>query len=281
MNNFITHCGFVAIVGRSNVGKSTLINKLLGKKISITSYKSQTTRNLITGIYTEDKHQIIYLDTPGLDYNKNKSNKANFIINNIIEDINFIILVVEAINWTKNDEILLNKLSNVKSSVILAINKIDKIKNKNNLLSYIDFLSKKRNFLEIIPISAQNGENTDTILKIIKKQLPQNEHYYPREHITTCSERFIASEIIREKLLHFLRAELPYKSSIEIKKFVINKKKSFDVSGNILVKYNSQKKIIVGNRGSIIKIISTTARLDMEKIFKTKVNLYLWVKVYS
>ncbi|MBK4775528.1 GTPase Era [Candidatus Pantoea edessiphila] len=283
MNNYITFCGVVSIIGRSNVGKSTLINKLLGEKISITSCKSNTTRQCITGIYTEDQYQIIYLDTPGLNINNNKlpSNKnLQNLIKKIIKDVNLVILVIDGKHWTFDDELILNEISNITQHLIVVINKIDVIKNKIYLLPYIEFLSKKIRYLEIVPVSAKTGKNVNIILDIIKKQLPKNDHYYSKEHITTCSERFIASEIIREKLMRFFGEEIPYRSIVEIENF-INKQNNYDINGVIIVRHNSQKKIIIGHKGNKIKIIGEQARLDMEKIFKTQVRLYLWVKVGS
>ncbi|PPI86668.1 GTPase Era [Candidatus Pantoea edessiphila] len=283
MNRYLSYCGFVSIIGRSNVGKSTLMNKLLGEKISITSHKSQTTREYITGIYTEDNYQIIYLDTPGVNFEKNQSsinNKKNNFMNSSIDNVSLIILVIDGINWTTDDEIIIDKLYMKKSPVILAINKLDKIKNKDVLLPFIKFLSDKKIFLEIIPISAKTGKNVNYIVDIAKKKLPYNNHYYSKECVTTCSERFIASEIIREKLMRFLGNELPYESVVEIANFVSDKKNSYKINGIILVKHNSQKKIIIGQKGNKIKTISKNARMDMEKMFKIKVHLYLWVKIY-
>ncbi|PPI88273.1 GTPase Era [Candidatus Pantoea edessiphila] len=285
MNNYITYCGFVAIIGRSNVGKSTLINQLLGEKISITSRKFKTTRQCITGIYTEGKYQIIYLDTPGLDLKHHNTSlihqnlSANFLIDKTIKDVDLIIFVVDSIIWTINDEAILNKLSSNKTPLILAINKIDNVQNKINLLPYIQFISKKRNFFEIVPISAKKGKNINSILEIIKKKLPKHNHLYSKEYITTCSERFIASEIIREKLMRFLGEEIPYESSVEIENFTIING-NYNINGTILVKNNNQKKIIIGHKGNKIKTISKEARLEMEKIFKTKTCLYLWIKTY-
>lgn len=277
------HCGFIAIVGRPNVGKSTLLNQLLGQKVSITSHKPQTTRHCIMGINTEGIYQAIYVDTPGLHVEENRAinRLMNRAVSSSISDLKLVIFVVEGTYWTADDEMVLNKLSSLKCSILLAINKVDNVINKSKLLPHITFLSQKMNFLNVVPISAEKGINIDTIAGIVRKLLPEAEHHFPEDYITDRSQRFIASEIIREKLMRFLGEELPYSVTIDIEQCMPNKRGSYNVNALILVKREGQKKIVIGNKGTKIKTIGIKARQDMEKMFNAKVHLKLWVKVKS
>ncbi|MGP1939447.1 MAG: GTPase Era [Arsenophonus sp. ET-DL9-MAG3] len=283
MSNEKTHCGFVTIIGRTNVGKSTLLNKLLGQKISITSRKPQTTRHQIIGIDTKYNYQTIYIDTPGLNIEKN--NRINCLINrsvsNSIFDVELIIFVVEGTRWTINDEIVINKLRHLSCPILLAINKIDNLIDKTSLLPYIKFLSKQMNFLYIVPISAKKNNNIDTIIKIIHQHIPESAHHFPANCITDRSQYFMASEIIREKLMRFLGDELPYSVTVKIERFIVNELGFYNIYGLILVKKNNHKKIIIGNKADKIKKISIEARVDMKKFFSTKIYLKLWVKVHG
>nr|WP_225639412.1 GTPase Era [Candidatus Profftia sp. (ex Adelges kitamiensis)] len=277
------YCGCIPIIGHPNVGKSTLLNQLLGQKISITSRKPHTTRQRIIGISTHGSYQAIYVDTPGIQITKKNfiHSFINYIANGSICNIALVIFIIDSTHWTHDDEIVVNKLRHLKDPVILAINKVDKIKNKTVLLPYIDFLNKQMDFIDIVPISAERGINIDIISRIVRQKLPEDMHYFPEYYITDRSEKFIASEIIREKIMRFLGAELPYFVTVEIKHFVYIKNKRYNIHAIILVQRKGQKKIIIGNTGSKIKIISLEARKDMEAIFKTKVYLELWVKVKS
>ncbi|MGP1931206.1 MAG: GTPase Era [Arsenophonus sp. ET-YP4-MAG3] len=281
MSNEKTYCGFVAIIGRPNVGKSTLLNKLLGKKISITSRKPQTTRHQIIGIDTKYNYQIIYIDTPGFYIEKNNIINCliNQSVNNLIFDVEFIIFVVEGTHWTINDEIIINKLRHLSCPILLVINKIDNLIDKTSLLPYIKFISKQMNFLYIVPISAKKDNDINNIINIIHQYIPESAHYFPKNCITNRSKYFITSEIIREKLMRFLGDELPYSITVKIEKFIVNKLGFYNIHGLILVKKDNHKKIIIGNKGSKIKKISIEARIDIEKFFSTKIYLKLWVKV--
>ncbi|MGK2888900.1 MAG: GTPase Era [Candidatus Malihini olakiniferum] len=278
-----TYCGFVTIVGRSNVGKSTLLNELLGQKVSITSRKPQTTRHRIMGIHTEGPYQAIYVDTPGLHIEEKReiNRLMNRAASSSIGDVELIIFMVEGIHWTDDDEMVVGKLRDQKCSVLLAINKIDNVTDKTKLLPHIQFLSEKMNFLDVVPLSAERGVNVDTIASIVRKYLPVAEHHFPEDYITNRSQRFMAAEIIREKLMHFLGEELPYSVTVEIERFVTNDRGGYDINGLILVERDSQKKIVIGNKGTKIKTIGIEARQDMEAIFEVKVHLELWVKVKS
>ena len=278
-----SYCGFIAIVGRPNVGKSTLLNKLLGQKISITSRKAQTTRHRIVGIHTEGAYQAIYVDTPGLHMEEKRAinRLMNKAASSSIGDVELVIFVVEGTRWTPDDEMVLNKLRDGKAPVILAVNKVDNVQEKADLLPHLQFLASQMNFLDIVPISAETGLNVDTIAAIVRKHLPEATHHFPEDYITDRSQRFMASEIIREKLMRFLGAELPYSVTVEIERFVSNERGGYDINGLILVEREGQKKMVIGNKGAKIKTIGIEARKDMQEMFEAPVHLELWVKVKS
>ncbi|CUX96964.1 GTPase Era [Candidatus Hoaglandella endobia] len=279
-----TYCGFVAIVGRPNVGKSTLLNQLLGQKVSITSCKPQTTHHLIMGIHTDGPYQAIYVDTPGLHLAEKRA--MNRLLNrsasSSIYNVALVIFVVEGTHWTYDDKMVVNKLRDLTCLVVLVINKVDNVPDKKQLLPHIQFLSQQRAFHDIVPICAENGMNIKTLAAIIRKALPLTTmHYFPKDYITNRSQRFIASENIREKLMRFLGDELPYSVTVEIEHFAAHKCGGYDIQGLILVEREGHKKIIIGNQGSKIKTIGIKARRDIEAIFEKRVHLKLWVKVKS
>lgn len=278
-----TFCGFIAIVGRPNVGKSTLLNKILGQKISITSRKAQTTRHRIVGIHTEGAYQAVYVDTPGLHIEEKRAinRLMNRAASSAIGDVDLIIFVVDGTHWNADDEMVLNKLRQAKSPVVLAINKIDNVKNKDELLPFITELSGKFDFAEIIPISAQRGNNVHKLQEIVRKSLKKGIHHFPEDYVTDRSQRFMASEIIREKLMRFMGDELPYSVTVEIEQFKVNERGTYEINGLILVEREGQKKMVIGHSGQKIKTIGTEARADMERLFDNKVHLELWVKVKS
>jgi GTPase len=275
------YCGFVAIVGRPNVGKSTLLNQLLGQKVSITSRKPQTTRHRIMGIDTVDNYQIIYVDTPGLHIEEKRAinRLMNRAASSSIGDVELIIFVIEGTHWNDDDEMVLNKLKSVNIPVLLAINKIDNVTDKSILLPHIAQLSQKMNFIDVVPICAETGDGVNTIANIVKKYIPKGQHHFPEEYITDRSQRFMASEIIREKLMRFLGEELPYSVTVEIEQFVRNERGGLNINGLILVEREGQKKMVIGNQGQKIKQIGIEARRDMQDLFESKVHLELWVKV--
>ncbi|MCX8579763.1 GTPase Era [Gilliamella sp. B2717] len=282
MTETTQHCGFVAIVGRPNVGKSTLLNQLLGQKVSITSRKAQTTRHRIVGIDTQGNDQIIYIDTPGLHIEEKRAinRLMNRAASSSIGDVELVIFVVEGTHWTDDDEMVANKLKDCKSPVLLVINKIDNVTDKTQLLPHIQEISQKVNFLDVVPISAEKGEGIDIIKDIVKKHLPVGEHHFPEDYITDRSQRFMASEIIREKLMRFLGDELPYSVTVEIEQFKVDERTGmYRINGLILVERDGQKKMVIGNKGEKIKKIGIEARKDMQSFFDTKVHLELWVKV--
>ena len=278
-----TYCGFIAIVGRPNVGKSTLLNKILGQKISITSRKAQTTRHRIVGIKTEGAYQEIYVDTTGLHIEEKRAinRLMNRAASSAIGDVDLIIFVVDGTHWNADDEMVLNKLRNAKAPVVLAINKVDNIKNKDDLLPFITELSSKFNFAHIVPISAQRGNNVHELEKIVRQSLREGVHHFPEDYVTDRSQRFMASEIIREKLMRFTGEELPYSVTVEIEQFKVNERGTYEINGLILVEREGQKKMVIGAGGQKIKTIGMEARADMERLFDNKVHLELWVKVKS
>lgn len=279
----LTYCGFIAIVGRPNVGKSTLLNKILGQKISITSRKAQTTRHRIVGIKTEGAYQAIYVDTPGLHIEEKRAinRLMNRAASSAIGDVDLIIFVVDGTHWNADDEMVLNKLRNAKAPVVLAINKVDNIKNKDELLPFITDISSKFNFAHIVPISAQHGNNVHELEKIVRQSLREGAHHFPEDYVTDRSQRFMASEIIREKLMRFTGEELPYSVTVEIEQFKVNERGTYEINGLILVEREGQKKMVIGAGGQKIKTIGIEARADMERLFDNKVHLELWVKVKS
>lgn len=278
----LSHCGFVAIVGRPNVGKSTLLNQLLGQKVSITSRKAQTTRHRILGIDTQGNDQVIYIDTPGLHIEEKRAinRLMNRAASSSIGHVELILFVVEGTHWTDDDEMVINKLQDVKCPVVLIINKIDNVQDKTKLLPHIQEISQKFNFHGVIPISAEKGEGIDIIKSMVKQCLPEGEHHFPEDYITDRSQRFMASEIIREKLMRFLGDELPYSVTVEIEQFKVDEKTGmYRINGLILVERDGQKKMVIGNQGEKIKKIGIEARKDMQEFFEAKVHLELWVKV--
>ena len=278
-----TYCGFIAIVGRPNVGKSTLLNKILGQKISITSRKAQTTRHRIVGIKTEGIYQEIYVDTPGLHIEEKRAinRLMNRAASSAIGDVDLIIFVVDGTHWNADDEMVLNKLRNAKAPVVLAINKVDNVKNKDDLLPFITDLGSKFDFAHIVPISAQRGNNVHQLEKIVRQSLRKGVHHFPEDYVTDRSQRFMASEIIREKLMRFKGEELPYSVTVEIEQFKVNERGTYEINGLILVEREGQKKMVIGAQGQKIKTIGMEARADMERLFDNKVHLELWVKVKS
>lgn len=277
------YCGFIAIVGRPNVGKSTLLNKILGQKISITSRKAQTTRHRILGIDTEDNYQAIYVDTPGLHIDEKRAinRLMNRAASSSIGDVDLILFMVEGTHWTEDDEMVLNKLRQAKAPVVLVINKIDNVKDKDELLPFITEMNQKFEFADIIPISAQRGKNVHILKQIVRNSLHKGAHHYPEDYVTDRSQRFMASEIIREKLMRFTGEELPYSVTVEIESFKMNERGVLIIHGLILVERDGQKKMVIGSGGQKIKVIGTEARQDMERLFDNKVHLQLWVKVKS
>ncbi len=274
-------CGYIAIVGRPNVGKSTLMNKLIGAKISITSRKAQTTRHRITGIQTRDNAQFIYIDTPGFQTRHNNAlNKTlNRTVSNTLVSCDVVLFIVEAGSFDTADQQVLEQIPKG-VPVILVINKADKIKDKALLMPFAQKVAAERDFAAIVPVSARQGFQLDQLEAEIRTYLPNNASIFSEDDITDRSEKFLATEIVREKVFRYVGDELPYTSTVVLEKFE-QEGQLRRIFAAILVERDMHKAMVIGNKGARLKEISTTARLDMEKLFGGPVYLEIWVKVKS
>lgn len=271
--------GFITIIGRPNVGKSTFLNQVVGQKIAIMSDKPQTTRNKIQGVLTEKDAQMIFIDTPGI--HKPKHKLGNFMTKVAINTLNEVDLVLFMVNaeesFGKGEQFILEKLKGVKTPVFLVINKIDLI-HPDELIKVIEQYKDQYDFREIVPISALQGNNVDRLLTVIKEYLPEGPQYYPPDQVTDHPERFIIAELIREKVLHLTREEVPHSVAVIIEK-ISEENQLLHIMAAIIVERPSQKGIIIGKQGAMLKEIGTRARLDIEHLLGSKVFLELWVKV--
>ena len=276
-----TYCGYISIIGKPNVGKSTILNHILGKKISITSRKSQTTRNNILGIKTENDKQMIFADTPGMHIKSPKvMNKVlNRSAESLIEDSDIILFVVQRLTLDDEDLSVLKKLKEANSKVICVVNKVDQISDKNKLLPMIGRLAEEYSFLDIIPISAINNEGIKELEHLIKKYLPENDHIYGEEDIQNShKDTFMISELIREKIIRMLGDELPHDTFVQVE-LLENEDEIIKIHAVIYVVRDSQKQIVIGKGGGTLKKIGQQARLELEDYFRKKVFLKTWVKV--
>lgn len=274
------NCGYVALIGRPNVGKSTLMNHLLKQKISITSRKPQTTRHRILGINTTEAGQIIYVDTPGMHDNEKRA--LNRYLNRTAETsllgVDVIVWLIDGLSWHEYDEIIFKKLEQAGLPVILAVNKIDKIKDRDKILSFFDTARHRFPFVHLVPISALRAINLDVMEGLVISLLPESDRIYPEDQVTDRSMRFLAAEIIREKLTRRLGDELPYSLTVEIERYE-EKPTITKIYAIIWLEKLSQKNIVIGTQGEVLKKVGTDARLDIEKLIDQKVYLQLWVKV--
>ncbi len=272
--------GYVAIIGRPNVGKSTLLNYILGFHLSITSKKPQTTRHRLLGIKTTETAQAVYIDTPGLHqkYKGAIHTYMNKEAMSTLQDVDVIVFVVDGIKLTTEDEYAIELLSRCDQPIILAINKVDKLKDKEILLPFIEALSQRLEFSHIVPVSASKGSNVAELEKQIESHLNLSAAYFPEEQITDKSDRFLASELIREKLMRLLGQEVPYAIAVEVEAFE-EQTSIIKISAIIWVERSNQKSIIIGNKGQQLKEVGKQARISMERLYDKKVFLKLWVKV--
>ena len=276
-----SYCGYISIIGKPNVGKSTILNHIFGKKISITSRKSQTTRNNILGIKTEGNKQMIYADTPGMHIKSPKvMNKVlNRSAESLMEDSDIILFVTQRLTLDEQDLSILKKLKQIDSKVICVVNKVDQVADKNKLLPLIKRLSSEYSFLDIIPISAINNDGIDDLEALIKKYLPENEHLYDKKFSPSShKDTFMISELIREKIIRMLGDELPHDTFVQVE-LLEHEKEIIKINAAIFVARNSQKQIVIGKDGNTLKKIGKQARIEIEEYFNKKVFLKTWVKV--
>ena len=273
--------GYVSIVGKTNAGKSTLLNNILGQKIAITSRKPQTTRHRFLGIKTEGNHQIIFVDTPGFHSGQKRAlnRYMNKIATNAMRGVDIVLYVVDNLNWSEEDLERVQSISH-ETSIILVINKTDKLNDKNILLPFIEERSKDSVFSHIIPISALKSIVVEELVGLVNDKLPLGSHLYPEDQVTNISEKFLASEVIREKCINKLGDELPYRISVSIERFS-ELKKIIHIDSVIYVEKQSQKGMLIGQSGSRLKSIGTASRIELEELLDSKIMLKTWVKVKS
>jgi GTP-binding protein Era len=273
-------CGYIALVGRPNVGKSTLLNRILGQKISITSRRPQTTRHRVLGIKTLPHAQLVYVDTPGIhDFNGRTMNRyMNRTASSVLADVDVVVFLVDGLRWTPDDELVLSKLAHAGSPVILAVNKVDLLEKREALLPGLQGLAEKYPFKEIIPISARKGDNVAALESCIEALLPEAPPFFPEDQVTDRSVRFLAAELVREKLFRKLGKELPYGLTVQIEEYR-NEPGITHIHALIWVERDSQKTIVIGKGGRVLKEVGQQARQDIEELIGNKVNLKLWVKI--
>ena len=273
-------CGFAAIIGRPNVGKSTLLNRIVGQKLTITSSRPQTTRHKILGIKTSPQGQVIYVDTPGLHRaGKSAINRyMNRTAKSALADVDVVLWVIEALRWTAEDQDILAAPAMTEVPVILVVNKVDKVSDKTALLPFLEELSHKREFTAVIPLSARDGDNVERLEALVMSLIPEGEAFFPEDQVTDRSERFLAAELLREKLMRRLGEELPYAVTVQIEEFS-EQNDVLHIHAVIWVEKESQKAIVIGKGGEALKEIGRRARIEMEQAFGAKVFLKTWVRV--
>ena len=273
-------CGFAAIIGRPNVGKSTLLNRIVGQKLTITSSRPQTTRHKILGIKTLPQGQVVYVDTPGLHRaGKSAINRyLNRTAKSALADVDVVLWVIEALRWTDEDQDILAALAVTETPVIVVVNKVDKASDKTALLPFLDELAHKREFMEIIPLSARSGDNVERLENLVMSYMPEGEAFFPEDQVTDRSERFLAAELLREKLMRRLGEELPYAVTVQVEEFS-EQNGVLHIHAVIWVEKESQKAIVIGKGGDVLKEIGRRARISMEQTFDAKVFLKTWVRV--
>jgi GTPase len=274
------HCGTVAIVGRPNVGKSTLLNRILGQKLVITSHKAQTTRHAVVGIKTGEGGQMVFVDTPGI--HQRGDSALNRYLNRAaraaVVDVDLALFVVEALRWTEEDAKALAAVVEAGVPAIAVVNKVDTVKDKTRLLPYLQELAARHPFREVVPVSAAGGGQVEGLERVILAALPEAENAYPEDQITDRSERFFAAELLREQLMQRYGEELPYKTTVQVEHFV-EEAGRYRIHALIWVERPGQKAIIIGSKGEALKATATAARLEMQKLFDRPVHLEVWVKI--
>ena len=275
-----TRCGFVAIVGRPNVGKSTLLNHLVGQKVSITSSKPQTTRHRVIGIKTTGGAQAVYVDTPGLHGGKGRAidRAMSRAALGALQEVDLVVFVVEALRWSKDDALVADRLRDLHVPVIVAVNKVDRVQRKEDLLPYLAELGTRGSFAEVIPVSARAGLQLDVLEREVGRRLPESAPLFSEDQVTDRSERFLAGEIIREKLMRRLGQEVPYRLTVEIARFS-EEGATTTIDAVIWVEKPGQKAIVIGAEGKMLKAVGSEARADIERMLEKRVHLGLWVKV--
>ncbi len=277
----MTHkAGFIAVIGRPNVGKSTLTNELIGQKLSITSHRPQTTRHRIHAIDTREDYQMVFVDTPGMHIGNAKAINAymNRAASSSINDVDVILWLVEAGKWTKEDARVLEHVSKAQAPVILCVNKIDKFRDKRAVLPFLGEIGKKYQANDLFPLSAFNKPDTQALRAIILKHLPEQDNIFDADYVTDRSEKFVVAEFIREKLMRHLTDELPYDLTVEIEQYELDGEMQ-RIAARIFVDKPSQKSIVIGNKGEMLKLIGSESRQSIEGFLQRKVFLKLWVKV--
>lgn len=275
-----SRCGYVAIVGRPNVGKSTLLNRILGQKLAITSHKAQTTRHSILGIKTLPEGQILFVDTPGI--HQRGGSALNRYLNRTaraaLGDTDLVLLVAEALKWTEEDAQALEAVVQAGVPAIAVVNKVDRVQSKETLLPFLQGLAARHAFLELIPVSATKGDQLDRLERVIVQALPEGEPVFPEDQVTDRSQRFFAAELVREQLMQRYGQELPYRTTVEIERFE-ELDGRYKIHALVWVERASQKGIIIGKGGEALKAVATQARIEMQKLFDCPVHLEVWVKV--
>jgi GTP-binding protein Era len=275
-----TYCGFITIVGRPNVGKSSLMNVVMSKKISITCFRAQTTRHQILAIKTVENRQTVFVDTPGIHFNEKKAlnRQMNKAAIHSMEGIDGAIMVVEALVWQEEDAYIAEQLAKHTQNLIIAINKIDLVPKKDDLLAFMQMLGEKFPHAQILPISVRKKIQLDKLLAMVQDYLPESPFYYPADQVMHQSDAFYVTEIVREKVMRLLAKEIPYSTQVEVEAMT-TKNKVKHIHALIWVEREGQRKIMIGADGEVLKAIGTAARLDLERYFNQKVCLKLWIKV--
>lgn len=276
----MSRCGTIAIAGRPNVGKSTLLNRLIGMKLSITAHKPQTTRHSVLGVSTVEDTQLIFVDTPGIhvDGKRALNRVLNRTASSALLDVDAVIFVVQALSWSEDDQRAFEMVNKSEAPVFMVVNKVDQVKDKTRLLPFMESLPVPENLRDLIPLSARNGKNVDVLEKKLVEIVPDGQHQFDADDFTDRSMRFLASELVREQLTRMLAQELPYSLSVEIEQFEVEEN-LYRVGAVIWVEKSSQKGIVIGKGGAQLKDIGTRSRKAMETLFGQKVFLRLWVKV--